>query len=564
MKIDNDVYKFRAHCIEEREEWVNKLQNASEINQELSPERSIPVIEQPDGSVPSFNDQRIQVLKQPEGRIPYLIDQSIPAKEQPVGSVPSFDEQSIPVIEKSEESLISYDDQNIPVIEQSEGSVNSFDDQSIHNIEQQLGLPLISDPNEVEELLKNAAMVYVGFLTIGMGSLLPWNFFITAESYWQYKFRNTSDTSSEHGTMTTLQKLWSPLQVCFSNLSYFIFLFVNAFFFSKFRQHFRVLGPMALMVSFFVVNATFANIPSTDSWQIGFFVTTILIISMMNMCGAVLVSNLYGIAGMFSTPYVMSALLSGEAISGILAALARIVSVAIDCDCHIRDATIYFVFAIGVLLLSSLAYMRMSKIDFYREYASFQSIQDNSFEENLKEFLTVFKKIWPLSLSIFWIFFITISVYPAICIRIKSRSSGDKTWSDIYFRPVITFFLFSICDLIGRQVAVFCMCTGEFPYKILFSCLARTAYIPLFLMCNNENKLIPIVLGNENADNVYIPLMITFAFSNGYLMALCMIHAPKTFPSARNKRITGFIMAAMKGFGLLMGGVLSLILELIK
>lgn len=34
---------------------------------------------------------------------------------------------------------------------------------------------------------------YLIFFLLGIGSLLPWNFFITAKHYWRYKLQNCSD-----------------------------------------------------------------------------------------------------------------------------------------------------------------------------------------------------------------------------------------------------------------------------------------------------------------------------------------------------------------------------------
>lgn len=45
-------------------------------------------------------------------------------------------------------------------------------------------------------------LVYVIFFLMGIGSLLPWNFFITARDYWMYKLSNSSDPSGQHSDIS--------------------------------------------------------------------------------------------------------------------------------------------------------------------------------------------------------------------------------------------------------------------------------------------------------------------------------------------------------------------------
>ncbi len=49
------------------------------------------------------------------------------------------------------------------------------------------------------------------FCMLGMGCLLPWNFFISVSDYWMYKFRNVSDPTS--GTSNTTAAVLTPLQI---------------------------------------------------------------------------------------------------------------------------------------------------------------------------------------------------------------------------------------------------------------------------------------------------------------------------------------------------------------
>ena len=45
--------------------------------------------------------------------------------------------------------------------------------------------------------------VYVVFYWLGIGTLLPWNFFITVNDYWNYKLRTVENISSVETLVTS-------------------------------------------------------------------------------------------------------------------------------------------------------------------------------------------------------------------------------------------------------------------------------------------------------------------------------------------------------------------------
>ncbi|GFQ74741.1 equilibrative nucleoside transporter 3 [Trichonephila clavata] len=68
----------------------------------------------------------------------------------------------------------------------------------------------------------------------GITSLLPWNFFIQANDYWMYRFRNVSapfDPTTED--KTHLQAIFSSYLAIASKVPYVIFLLVNAYISNK-------------------------------------------------------------------------------------------------------------------------------------------------------------------------------------------------------------------------------------------------------------------------------------------------------------------------------------------
>jgi len=411
--------------------------------------------------------------------------------------------------------------------------------------------------------LNKANVVYVCFLMLGLGTLLPWNFFITAESYWQYKFRNPNPSNDTIPMgKTDLQLLYTPMQVCFSQIPNFLFLFINALYSDKIPQRIRMVVSLTLMIIFFSITTALTKTP-TDTWQTGFFALTIIIIFIMNSAGAIFQGGLFGIAGMFPSKY-MTAVVSGQALGGVFASGARIVSLAAGAD-DVTSAFIYFMIAVGVMLLTMSSYLYMTSTDFFKHYTNCQSVDVNEkkAEQNEETFvagqLRVFKKIWPLAISCCLVFWVTLAVFPVICVRIQSTYENEA-WRDIYFQPVATFLLFNIGDYLGRQVAGLIAWPGKNSRLIPLFVVLRVVFIPLFLMCNNNLEAMPDYFEN---DGFYIAIMLLFSISNGYLSSLCMMFGPGLVDE-KDAEKAGSLMAAFLGLGLMMGGFSSFAVATIK
>lgn len=53
---------------------------------------------------------------------------------------------------------------------------------------------------------------YLIFFLLGVGSLLPWNFFITAKHYWRYKLQNCSDEPGPVGQVASDLRVSAALE----------------------------------------------------------------------------------------------------------------------------------------------------------------------------------------------------------------------------------------------------------------------------------------------------------------------------------------------------------------
>ena len=146
---------------------------------------------------------------------------------------------------------------------------------------------------------RGSKVIYFGFMLLGLGSLFPCSFFITADyNYWQYKFRNVSssnDLNWEQESRTPLQLLFSPLQVLFTQLPAFLFLVLNVVILGRIPQRLRLLGSIVCMMLFFIITAVLTKVV-TDHWQNQFFALTLWIILILSSSQAVLQGSLSGLA----------------------------------------------------------------------------------------------------------------------------------------------------------------------------------------------------------------------------------------------------------------------------
>jgi equilibrative nucleoside transporter 1/2/3 len=78
-----------------------------------------------------------------------------------------------------------------------------------------------------------------------------------------------------------------------------------------------------------------------------------------SVASAILQGGLFGIVGKFSSRYI-TAVVSGQALGGIFAALAEIGSLCLGASSTI-SAFVYFMIADGMLLLALAAYLILSR-----------------------------------------------------------------------------------------------------------------------------------------------------------------------------------------------------------
>uniref|UniRef100_I3KV27 Solute carrier family 29 member 1 (Augustine blood group) n=1 Tax=Oreochromis niloticus TaxID=8128 RepID=I3KV27_ORENI len=409
--------------------------------------------------------------------------------------------------------------------------------------------------------------VWLIFFMLGLGTLLPWNFFMTATKYFTSRLKDTSvvissanqtDVSSDDRTV--LEAIFNNVMTLCAMLPLLICTCLNSFLLSLISQRLRVMGSLFVIMLVFIITAVLVKV-SLEPFH--FFLSTMVKIVIINSFGAVLQGSLFGMAGLLPASYT-TPIMSGQGLAGTFAAFAMICAIASGSE--LQDAAFgYFITACVVIFFSILSYILLPKLEFFHFYQERNtkqiSLEQNSISLMNRGTKNIFKKpfIWILALSVCFTFTVTIGTFPAVTADTKSTLSDGGSW-DQYFIPVSCFLLFNLFDWGGRSLTAILMWPGKDSVILPASIGCRLVFIPLFMLCNvHPRAYLPVVFHH---DCFFILFMILFAFSNGYLASLCMCYGPKNV-LPHEAETAGAIMAFFLSLGLALGAALSFLIRIL-
>ncbi|KAG9077488.1 hypothetical protein FRC06_008882 [Ceratobasidium sp. 370] len=139
------------------------------------------------------------------------------------------------------------------------------------------------------------------------------------------------------------------------------------------------------------------------------------------------------------------------------------------------------------------------------------------------------------NIAVFYVFVVTLALFPAITTSIISVNSPTRS---SIFNPLIFsalhFLNFSLADLVGRALASIKPISPTSNKSLLVYSLARTAFIPLVLLCNVQHKprfnpvdkIQPRHKPYFNSDILYMFILFVFGVTNGHASTLVLMAAP--------------------------------------
>ncbi|KAG5888278.1 hypothetical protein JTB14_025198 [Gonioctena quinquepunctata] len=450
---------------------------------------------------------------------------------------------------------MSHSVNTVPLLQDDQDSDYSEDGNRLQN-DVEDNKPLFKPPEPRDKF----NMAYFIFYLLGVITLLPWNFYVTADDYWMYKFRNMSNNStSVHSSQISVR---TPLQAEFtsylnlaSSVPNLLFLILITFISHRISLNIRIVGSLVFMQLLMLITLVFVGI-NTDDWQQTFFGITLASIVLLNVCSAIFSGSIFGAVGKFSPTYI-TAVTGGQALGGIFAALAQIVALSIGAS-STHTALVYFIVGNVTIGIGIVFYLALEKSLFFRYYINDRNMMNEFLVNSLPLeicYWTILRKMWGFGLAVFVTFAVTLSIYPGVTVLIESEGKGHgNKWNDMYFVPTIAYLLFSIGDYTGRILAGKILKPKNVTILVILS-FARFTFIPLLLLCNaNPRHNLAVVF---DKDYQYILILFLFAVSNGYLANIVAILVPRVV-NQHEKEVASLIMSIFLGIGLTLGSMISL------
>lgn len=170
----------------------------------------------------------------------------------------------------------------------------------------------------------------------------------------------------------------------------------------------------------------------------------------------------------------------------------------------------------------------------------------------------ILQKTALLGFCLFYIFFISIIVFPSLSSNIESVSkSSGSPWSTKYFVPLTSFLLYNFADWCGRQITAWIQVPGPRSKLLPVLVLLRTIFLPLFILSNYQPRAhIQMVVFNRDVYPVVFTALL--GLSNGYLGTLVIIYGPKIVPKELAEA-AGVVMTFYVVLGLAVGSACSVL-----
>ncbi|XP_014607218.1 PREDICTED: NADPH-dependent diflavin oxidoreductase 1-like [Polistes canadensis] len=395
----------------------------------------------------------------------------------------------------------------------------------------------------------------------GIGILMPWNMFITAKDYFvNYKLsKEYTDIESNYSTHF-LSYLGFASQI--PNL---LFNWLNIFMKLSGNLTTRIAWSIFTLVLIFVFTVILAMTDSSK-WPGVFFWITMISVVVLNTANGIYQNSVFGMAAKLPSKYT-GAVILGSNICGTFTASLNLVSQIMAPNAR-TAAIYYFITALFILLACFDTYFALPLNRFYRyhELLNQKELNKRQLENSASgkmetiPYWKIVSQCAPQLLNIFLVFFVTLTLFPAVQSDIKVSNTEFIIPPDFYV-SIMCFLTFNITAMIGSSIASIVQWPSE--KYLIIPIILRIFFIPLFLFCNYQpaeiTRYLPVFITNDWG---YLVIGITMGISHGYFSSIAMMYCPKMV-DPQYSSVAGMFGAALLITGIFTGVLFSFVMPMI-
>ncbi|KAL5725848.1 Epsin-1 [Ranunculus cassubicifolius] len=410
---------------------------------------------------------------------------------------------------------------------------------SSHEDQESTKEPLLTTTTPLHQIPKDSFhLAYIIYFTLGAGSLLAWNSFITAIDYFSYLYPGASvDRAFSVIYMLVVLLCVSLIIICANRLNTYISTNV---------------GLILFMISLLIIPIMdVVYIKGRVGLYNGYYVT-IAAVGLAGVADALVQGGVTGSAGELPGRY-MQAIYAGGATSGVLVSFLRIITKSVfsqEANGLRKSANIFFVFTIVYMAICIMAYNLLNHlpvIKYYKELKTRAAEEDTIRKESVtgspqrSTLWEILGRIKWFAFGILLIYIVTLSIFPGY-ITEDVHSQSLKDWY-----PILLITCYDVFDLVGKCLTA-CYLFENLNVAV-GACVGRLMFYPLLLGCLHGPRFF----------RTEIPVAILtglLGLTNGYLTSGLMILAPKAV-QIQHSATAGIVMVLFLHSGLLVGSVIS-------
>ncbi|CAJ0604551.1 unnamed protein product [Cylicocyclus nassatus] len=393
-------------------------------------------------------------------------------------------------------------------------------------------------------------LVFIIFLLEGIAVLIPWNMFTTIAPNYYVEYWFTVD-----GNKTSYAKSFMSALGITAQIPNFSAALISTLQILGGPLMFRVAATLlsnCLCVTAILVLVISQN-PSEDAMN-WFYIVSLVIVLFLNASNGLFQNCVFGLVADFPAIYT-NAFIVGQNICGVVITILAIIATSCLPTQYKTVTEIFFSICLGVLIICVISLVILTRSKFYHYYLErgnqARAVQQSS-TPSFSQFVETFKGCWMQLANVTLIFFVTLSLCPAILVGITPSAKGQKWNSSIpkeLYYQITVFLVFNIMALSGSTTANFIQIPG--PRTLFYFVLARLLFIPYFMLCNYnvDDRVMPVIFENEW---FFIIGHAILSYTNGYFSSLAMMYAPRIVPSPLAKT-AGMLASLFLLSGILLG-----------